>query len=151
MAPTADGLASRMDPSKPRPTKFNTGKSARSGASAGAEDNSAWHETPEQKQKRLADAVMGISNDAPAAKTAPKSRPAVRGEEGKESGKRGESLVERYQRTGGRSAEVDDPSQRAFDREKDMATGGIVGEKGRREVLRKAEAFGGKFQGGSYL
>ncbi|GAB7363504.1 hypothetical protein MBLNU230_g3773t2 [Neophaeotheca triangularis] len=151
MAPTADGLASRMDPSRPRPTKFNTGKSARTGAAAGAGDGSAWHETPEQKQKRLADEVMGVSK----AVAGPRAGAEVKGktgiEEGKGTGKRGESLVEKFQRTKGREAEVDDPSGRAFDREKDMASGVVAGEKGRREVLRRAGEFSGKFQGGGYL
>lgn len=63
MPPTQDDLAARMDPSKQRARGFNTGKSAR-GPDAGAEDSSAWHETAEQKQKRLADEMMGVSKPA---------------------------------------------------------------------------------------
>jgi hypothetical protein len=73
MAPTADGLASRMDPTKQRPRGFNTGKGAKSSASAGATDNSTWHETAEQKQKRLQDEMMGISR--PKASITPSVRP----------------------------------------------------------------------------
>lgn len=64
MPPRQDDLAARMDPSKPRARGFNTGKGAK-GPNASGGDNSAWHETPEQKQKRLQDEMMGISK-APA-------------------------------------------------------------------------------------
>jgi hypothetical protein len=60
MPPTEDGLASRMDPTKQRPRGFNTGKGAKSTV-GGAVDNSTWHETSEQKQKRLQDEMMGIA------------------------------------------------------------------------------------------
>lgn len=60
MPPKQDDLAARMDPTKQRPRAFNTGKGARAPNPAG-EDSSTWNETPEQKQKRLADEMMGIS------------------------------------------------------------------------------------------
>ena len=60
MAPKQDDLAARMDPTKQRPRAFNTSKGAR-GANVGGEDDSSWHETLEEKQKRLADEIMGIS------------------------------------------------------------------------------------------
>lgn len=55
-----DDLAARMDPTKQRPRGFNIGKEAR-GPNILEEDSSAWHETPEQRQKRLADEIMGVS------------------------------------------------------------------------------------------
>lgn len=58
MAPKQDDLAARMDPSRLRARGFNTGRAARSG---GQEDTTVWHETAEQKQKRLAAEVLGIS------------------------------------------------------------------------------------------
>ena len=60
MPPEQDGLAARMDPSKQRPRGFNTGKGAK-GPLAAEQDMTAWHETAEQKQKRLADEMMGIT------------------------------------------------------------------------------------------
>lgn len=60
MPPTQDDLAARLDPTKQRPKAFNTGKGAR-GPNPAGEDSSTWHETPEQKQKRLQDEMMGIS------------------------------------------------------------------------------------------
>lgn len=64
MPPEQDGLASRMDPSKLRARGFNTGKGAKAPAAKGG-DSSAWHETPEQKRKRLEDEMMGISRPSP--------------------------------------------------------------------------------------
>lgn len=57
LPPKQDDLAARLDPLKARPTKF-AGKNAHKGDT----DSSAWHETPEQKQKRLQDEMMGISS-----------------------------------------------------------------------------------------
>ena len=74
MPPEQDGLASRMDPSKLRARGFNTGKGAKAPAEKGG-DNSAWHETPEQKRKRLEDEMMGVSRPSPGvAKAAGPSR-----------------------------------------------------------------------------
>lgn len=64
MPPEQDGLASRMDPSKLRARGFNTGKGAKAPAEKGG-DSSAWHETPEQKRKRLEDEMMGVSRPTP--------------------------------------------------------------------------------------
>ena len=65
MPPKQDDLAARMDPTKQRARGFNTGKGAR-GPPAVEEDSSAWNETPEQKQKRLANEMMGVSNPSSA-------------------------------------------------------------------------------------
>ncbi|KAH9827478.1 Protein of unknown function (DUF3752) [Teratosphaeria destructans] len=70
MPPQQDGLAARLDPSKPRARGFNTGKGAK-GPSAGPQDGSSWHETPEQKQKRLQDEMMGIGKADTAASGKP--------------------------------------------------------------------------------
>ena len=60
MPPKQDNLAARMDPTKIRARGFNLGKGAK-GPGAHESDNSTWNETPEQKQKRLADEMMGVS------------------------------------------------------------------------------------------
>lgn len=65
MPPKQDDLAARMDPTKQRPRAFNTGKGARA-PNTGGDDSSAWNETPEQKQKRLADEMMGVSKPSSA-------------------------------------------------------------------------------------
>lgn len=45
----------------------------------------------------------------------------------------------------------DDPSKRAFDKEKDMGGGVKIGHKQRREMLGRAKEFGGRFEGGKFL
>jgi hypothetical protein len=62
---------------------------------------------------------------------------------------RGKSLYEQHQ--GGKDGEKDDdPSKRAFDREKDI--GGVqLGHSQRKEMLKHAANFSSKFAGGKYL
>ena len=45
----------------------------------------------------------------------------------------------------------DDPSKRAFDREKDIGLGGKIGHKAKREMVERAKDFGTRFAGGGYL
>jgi hypothetical protein len=173
MPPEQDGLASRMDPSKIRARGFNTGKGAKAPAEKGG-DSSAWHETPEEKRKRLADEMMGISRPAPGAPKA--AGPSKK--EGDEAAARalrertvgfehleryspsyadnvlqekarGPSLMDQHQGRKPEQAE-DDPSKRAFDREKDMGMGGI-GRTQKKELLKQAGGFSSKFAGGSFL
>lgn len=59
--------------------------------------------------------------------------------------------MEQHKTQKGSAVEDDDPSKRAFDREKDMAAGGRVGHAQRNEMLKKAAGFSSKFSGGSYL
>ena len=180
MPPKQDDLAARLDPSKQRPTKFNTGKGAR-GPNTMDGDSSTWHETPEQKQKRLQDEMMGISKPSPvpntsAGKTSKLAREDATNRKVKEqlvslhlpgsililpwrirlltsrqdSTTRGPSLLEQHQKSKGTEAE-DDPSKRAFDREKDMASSSRISSTQKRQMLNEASDFSGKFSGGSYL
>lgn len=176
MPPKQDDLAARMDPTKQRPRTFNTSKGAK-GPSALGEDSSSWNETPEQRQKRLADEMMGVSKPST---TVPKG-PAKAQNGAKEDPDakkirdrtvcifltsdllddprltiylqeqaRGPSLLEQHKGSKGAEAE-DDPSKRSFDREKDMSTGMRIGHAQRQEMLNKASNFSSKFSGGSYL
>ena len=63
---------------------------------------------------------------------------------------RGQSLVKDYSK-GEKREKEDDPSARAFDREKDMGSAVKIGHKKRREMMKKAEGFGDRFAGGKYL
>jgi len=74
LPPTQDGLAARLDPQQLRARKFNSGKSATS-ASQGI--GSQWTETPEEKRKRLANEVLGISEPKKQEKSTPSRKPAV--------------------------------------------------------------------------
>lgn len=62
---------SRVDPTKLRNRKFNTGMGAKAPAAKSSGDHTLWTETPEQKRQRLADELMGVRK--PAAEAAPRS------------------------------------------------------------------------------
>lgn len=152
--PKQDDLAARMDPSIQRPRAFNTGKGARV-SHAKEDDNSTWHETPEQKRKRLADEMMGIG--APGSGTRPQSAKVTRENDAHRKIKehvdktRGPSLMDQHKQASKGPEAEDDPSKRAFDREKDMGHGGRMSSAQKQEMLKKAAGFSGKFSGGSYL
>lgn len=63
---------------------------------------------------------------------------------------RGGSLYQAHQQSTPKEKE-DDPSKRAFDREKDIAGGMKIGHAQKREMLNRAKDFGSRFSGGSYL
>lgn len=58
--------------------------------------------------------------------------------------------MEQHSKGKGVEAE-DDPSKRAFDREKDMSTGMRIGHAQKKELLNQASGFSSKFSGGSFL
>ena len=154
MPPTQDDLAARMDPTKMRARKFNTGKGA--GGTGGM--NSAWTETPEQKLKRLQDEALGIAPPANSSAAATTESRRTKEEERrarkmreKIDAARGKSLVEQHQEKGTGKEKEDDPSKRAFDYEKDMAVSGTVNHKQRREMLSKSKGFSDRFSSGSFL
>lgn len=155
--PKQDDLAARLDPSKQRARGFNTGKGAK-GTTSGEPDNAMWTETPEQKLKRLQDAAMGVNR--PSGGEVPKPDAAIarrKRQEAEEAARkiqehaastRGGSLMEKH--TAATKVVEDDPSKRAFDREKDIG-GTQVGKAQRKEMLNKAAGFSSKFAGGSFL
>ncbi len=57
--PSQSDWSSRVDPTKLRNRKFNTGKGSRPVA-RGDGDSAVWLETPDQKKQRLRDEVMGV-------------------------------------------------------------------------------------------
>ncbi|KAF3001224.1 hypothetical protein E8E13_001978 [Curvularia kusanoi] len=151
MPPTQDDLAARLDPTKQRARKFNSGKSAGGGGGM----SSAWTETPEQKLKRLQDEAMGISSNSAnttagssGGRTKEQERQARKMRE-KIDASRGKSLVEQHQSK--KKIEEDDPSKRVFDYEKDMAVQGNLNHKQKREMLSKSKGFGDRFSSGSFL
>ncbi|KAI1649942.1 uncharacterized protein F4817DRAFT_299862 [Daldinia loculata] len=174
--PTASGYRA-PDPTKLKNRRFASGPRAASSAAApGSEISSIWTETPEQKRKRLENAVLGRSDDTTQARTtsssgaargagstaaadAPLSKEAQEQQDRVRSyteATRGRSLYEEHQssRQGRKlqaDEEEDDPSKRAFDREKDMKLGGRIGTAQRRELLNRAADFGGRFAKGKYL
>ncbi|KAF2836195.1 hypothetical protein M501DRAFT_1019001 [Patellaria atrata CBS 101060] len=153
--PKQDDLAARMDPSKlTRARKFNSGKGA-SVPGPGAEVSTVWTETPEEKRKRLEDQVLGITSvpNLKDAQQAAKKREAEQTAERlkqKQIKERSKSLMQEHKARVGKDAEEDDPSKRAFDREKDIG-GSKMGAKQQRELLNRAADFSSRFSGGSYL
>jgi Protein of unknown function (DUF3752) len=63
---------------------------------------------------------------------------------------RSKSLYQEHQSAGPREKE-DDPSARAFDREKDIAGGRRIGHAQKKEMLNRAAQFGSRFSSGSFL
>ncbi|KAK1970642.1 hypothetical protein LY78DRAFT_652795 [Colletotrichum sublineola] len=160
--PTQSGYHER-DPTKLKNRKFASSKSSTAAGGGAGGISSIWTETPEQKRKRLEDAVLGRGDATSAA--GPQQPRRTKEEEERDrriseniATARGRSMYEEHQRSkkGGVSQckgeeEEDDPSKRAFDREKDMSLGGKIGTAQRKELLNRAKDFGGRFQKGSYL
>lgn len=158
LAPPEASSYSERDPTRMRNRKF----ASKPSSSGPATVSSIWTETPEEKLKRLQDSVLGREDKAKAkdVSAAPKRS---RDEEERNrkiaasiEAKRGKSLYDEHQAQREKSnlkpeEEEDDPSKRAFDREKDMALGGKIGTAQRRELMTKAANFGGRFQKGSFL
>jgi len=148
LPPTQDDLAARMDPTKQRARKFNSGKSAPGSGAMG----SAWTETPEQKLKRLQNEALGIAapSKAPVVTSREEERRARKIKD-KIDAARGKSLVEQHKEKGEGKEKEDDPSKRAFNYEKDMAISGSVNHKQRREMLNKSKGFSDRFSSGTFL
>ncbi|KAI0810198.1 hypothetical protein GGR55DRAFT_645698 [Xylaria sp. FL0064] len=178
IAPPSAGGYRAGDPTKLKARRFNSGP--RAGGGSGGEISSIWTETLEEKRKRLENAVLGRDSNPTAHTSSSHSRPQ-REEDAAQAARiqnfteatRGRSLYEEHQAAiargdrpkGGSGAaggakntskswadeEEDDPSKRAFDREKDMKLGGRIGASQRRELVNKAADFGGRFAKGKYL
>ncbi|KAK6005685.1 hypothetical protein QM012_007327 [Aureobasidium pullulans] len=157
LPPQQDDLAARMDPSKMRARGFNTGKNARGGNTTPAGGNiaAAWTETPEEKLKRLQNEAMGVK---PATAAQVDAREAARNKEKEAEARRireqtdkarGPSLMAQHRESNPESKD-DDPSKRAFNREKDIG-GSSLGLVDKKDLLNKASNFGSKFSGGGYL
>lgn len=180
LAPPEPTGYQERDPTKIKARKFASGASATSRPQGGGGGISAiWTETPEEKAKRLADAVLGRGADEQQATAAAKGKgrsaaAAGGGGESKEQQDkirafteqtRGKSMYEEHQaakkagaagpggakKGGNDEEEDDDPSKRAFDREKDMGLGMKITASQRKELLNRASDFGGRFQKGNYL
>ncbi|KPI36285.1 uncharacterized protein AB675_7317 [Cyphellophora attinorum] len=159
MAPSSGDWSSRgADPTQLKARKFNTGKGAKAPSTSGDRAaDASWHETPEQKQERLQRELMGIKSKDVASKAAP-ANVSQRSEEEEATAKRlreynaerGPSLYDSHQSKKGREEE-DDPSARAFDREKDIAGGLQINATKRRDMLNKASDFGSRFSSAKYL
>ncbi|GAB1198239.1 hypothetical protein APSETT444_007552 [Aspergillus pseudonomiae] len=140
LPPDSTGRASRVDPTKLRSRKFQSGRSAPSSQSGGID--SSWTETPEEKIKRLQDKVMGVSTGTLGTYNGQVTRPA----------RLSQAMQERIHKYNPcKKGNEDDPSTRPFDKEKDMAISSKITNSQRREVINKAADFGSRFSKGNYL
>ncbi|KAI9371981.1 hypothetical protein BJX61DRAFT_509316 [Aspergillus egyptiacus] len=159
--PTGDSRSSRVDPTKLRNRKFQSGPRVGNAPSGGGVDSS-WTETPEEKMRRLQNEAMGIVSSSSGAggggdggagedKAAQAMREKV--QRYNERVRKDESLVEEKKRRdkGKEGEEEDDPSNRAFDKEKDMALSSTLTHAQRREMMSKAADFGSRFSRGKFL
>ncbi|KAK1255033.1 hypothetical protein MKX08_009028 [Trichoderma sp. CBMAI-0020] len=163
--PPSSSTFSERDTTKIRARKFASKPSAKASASAPGAP-SIWTETPEEKLKRLQDAVLGRTSASSSAEAGGgdaselQRKKQLRDEAlaADIQAQRGRTLLEEHQ--GGKKKagavvrpeeEEDDPSKRAFDREKDMAVGGRITATQRKELINKSANFGGRFQKGSFL
>ncbi|KAL5364520.1 hypothetical protein BJX96DRAFT_157479 [Aspergillus floccosus] len=153
--PGATDWAQRVDPTKLRNRKFQTGKSAMDRPEG---VDSSWTETPEQKMRRLQDEMMGVSSHPPPGNRGPQTTGSSRNIHDKvksykeakaaEGAKAGTSKRPHFDSSG---KDDDDPSSRAFDREKDMSISSTITNAQRREVINKAADFGSRFASGKFL
>ena len=165
--PSQSDWSSRVDPTKLRNRKFNTGKGAKAPPPKSSGDNALWTETPEEKQKRLADEVMGVvakggsatvSSSSAYSSNLHEQNPRKRSEaleterriQAYNAQNRSASLYSEHQKRP-RKEQEDDPSCRAFDREKDLVRGTKIGRAQKQELLNRAADFGERFTKGSYL
>ncbi|KAM3532672.1 hypothetical protein NHJ13051_000135 [Beauveria bassiana] len=176
LAPPVNTGYTERDPTKLKARKFTSSKPGRGGPASSSDSGLAaiWTETPEEKLKRLQDAVLGRSDASGQSAEAVAAAAARTRDEDERNSKvaaaiaahRGRSLYDEHQaekhggsgggsgkhkKTGKGGEEEDDPSKRAFDREKDMALGSKIGTAQRRELVAKSANFGGRFQKGSFL
>ena len=147
--PKQDDWSSRIDPTKLKNRKFNTGRGAKGPAQMGGADNTIWTETPDEKRKRLEDEVMGVKKPAhldhdryKSARSEAKDKeterrireynvgfrpglghvPVVLKLSYKQEKNRISSLYDEHKKATPKENE-DDPSKRAFDKEKDIGGG----------------------------
>lgn len=164
MVPPSDSdWTSRVDPTRIKNRKFASGKGAKApGENSGI--SAIWTETPAEKRQRLEDEVLGRKDKASSGRGGVEREVREETDEDRRTAKRikeynekhrGKSLVEMNEESGTRAGDgrekEDDPSKRGFDREKDMAIGGRMGNGQRKEMLAKAADFGSRFQKGKYL
>ncbi|KIW23566.1 uncharacterized protein PV07_11754 [Cladophialophora immunda] len=158
VAPSNGDWSARVDPTKLKNRKFNTGRGAKGPSQVlGGSGDSSWHETPEQKQARLKREVMGINDPSTSAKSStsgpardPHDEATSRRLKEYNETQRGPSLYSTHTASQNKPLD-DDPSARAFDREKDIGSGSTITATQRRDMVKKASDFSSRFEKARYL
>ncbi|CAG8388028.1 unnamed protein product [Penicillium salamii] len=143
--PSQSDWASKIDPTQLRNRKFNTGKSA----NVPKKMDSSWVESPEERMNRLQDAVMGVGASTDQPRDLPPNAKSKEDQIRRYNDKNRKKT--RLESSDQNREEDDDPSARAFDREKDMAVSGKVSNAQRREMVKKAADYDTRFTKGSFL
>ncbi|OIW26122.1 hypothetical protein CONLIGDRAFT_672999 [Coniochaeta ligniaria NRRL 30616] len=175
--PSAPTSYRERDPTKLKARKFASGRAAAGNEAHAGGVSAIWTETPEEKAKRLRDAVLGRGGAEEGARRAVEEKMVVAAPRGETADEerirsfteqtRGRSLYEEHQmrknkgkeeekavgegKKKGAEEEDDDPSKRAFSWEKDMKASGTISHTQRRQLLAKSADFGGRFDKGRYL
>ncbi|KAK9369673.1 hypothetical protein V1509DRAFT_618768 [Lipomyces kononenkoae] len=156
----SDWAAKQNDPLQLRARKFMTGSSA---LRAGQGADKSWMETEAERKKRVAEEMMGLRSKQDDLPAYGPSRPTERDEElarqvqEYNERNRGKSLMEQHQDSirrdsGDKGKKPDDPSKRAFDYEKDIASGGrTMGSSTIQDFVKRASSMDSKFSKGRYL
>ncbi|KAI5780741.1 hypothetical protein DFH27DRAFT_338172 [Peziza echinospora] len=160
--PKDSDFTARVDPTKIKNRKFQTGKGAKAPQKASG-DTTLWTETPMEKQKRVQDEIMGVRKPATqmSAEDTDKKRKTAKTEaEAEETARRikdynekhrSSTLYQQHSTNAAKKNEDDDPSKRAWDREKDFALSRKVTNSQKKELLGRAAQFGDRFSSGSFL
>lgn len=153
--PTRSDWLNTLDASKLKARTFNQSKSG--SVQPGQADHSEWIETPVERAQRIEDQVLGRKRPKPEAdpdEERKREEEEERDRKIKEMVKqtRGPSLMEKHvqSRKDAQGGDVDDPSKRGFDYQKDIA-GGTVGIKERSAMINRAKDLESKYSGGKYL
>lgn len=163
LVPPSNGdWTSRVDPTKLKARKFNTSKSASAPKDTSSNAADTWNETPQEKHARLQREMMGIK-DPVSTLTSTSSRHTSKKDRAEDANDvetkkrmkeyaaaRGPSLYNAHQKKD-TLEKPDDPSARAFDREKDIGGGLQINDTQRRDLLKKAGDFPSRFSSAKYL
>lgn len=161
LVPPSQDSAARADPTQLKARRFATARGGGPVAPPSKGISAIWTETPDEKRRRLEDEVLGRVEAATSAAPSSSKNDRRGAREDAETERqireynernRGKSLYEAHKdRKDSAEEKEDDPSKRAFDREKDMALGGRLGHGQKKEMMAKAADFGSRFQKGKYL
>ncbi len=161
--PSSGDWSARIDPTKLKARKFNTSKSSSGPKDTSSSAADTWNETPQEKHARLQREMMGIKDPSTGSVTSKsfkhqskkdKTEDATDAETKKRlkdyTAARGPSLYNSHQKKDTVEKD-DDPSARAFDREKDVGGGLQINGTQRRDLLKKAGDFSSRFSSAKYL
>lgn len=86
--PKSADWTAKVDPTKIKNRKFQTGRGAKAPPQRSGGENTLWTETPEQRRQRLEDEVMGRKKPATQGPTAPSSSDSAGSAEARETTRR---------------------------------------------------------------